>query len=100
MTMSTRYTTPGPWTTTAFTAVHDYNRNKIGSVSIEVGPLVDTRTSTRYPQGAERVVITGPAGRPRGKTFRGEMAWCQAESYAHDAVQWLDQQAHKVSISE
>jgi hypothetical protein len=87
----TRYTTPGPWTTTAFTAVRDSAGNVFGSVSIEVGPLVDTRTATRYPEGAERVIVTGPAGRPRAKTFKGEMAWCQAESYAEDASAWLRQ---------
>ena len=90
--MSARYTIPGPWT-----CIVSQHALGIGYVQIETGPLVDTRTNTRYEEGAHRVTVSKrPADAvkwPRGKTFRGEMAWCQAESYARDCVRLMEDYA-------
>lgn len=42
-----------------------------------------------WHDGAHKVIITGPPGRPRSKTFIGETAWSDAERYIGDAVSWF-----------
>ena len=97
-----RYTTPGPYTTISRTNVTGFYGSRIGAVQIEVGPLIDIRTSTRYPDGAHKVTISQrPAGVttwPRGKTFKGESAWCAAERYRDDCVQALEAYARKEGL--
>ena len=86
-----RYTTPGPWTTISRTNVNGYYGTRIGAVQIETGPLIDSRTGQRYEEGAHKVTVSQrPAGVTvwsRGKTFKGEMAWCQAENYRDDCLE-------------
>ena len=82
--MSARYSTPGPW------SVSDKFVPRYGAVSVLTGPLVDTRTGTTYPEGAYKVCVSGPSGKPRTRTFKGETAWSHAASYARDAVSWLN----------
>lgn len=79
-----RYETPGPW------SVDKYYPARAGHVTILVGPAVDTRTCHTYAEGAHKVCVTGPSGKPRTRTFIGETAWYKAEAYATDAVCWLN----------
>jgi hypothetical protein len=87
----TRYTTPGPWTTISRTLVRDFCGHSIGVVRIETGPLIDTRNGQRYEDGAHKVTVSprpyGATTWPRGKTFKGETAWCQAENYRDDCLE-------------
>jgi hypothetical protein len=101
--MSTRYTTPGPWTTISRTNVTGYYGSRIGAVQIETGPLIDGRNGQRYEEGAHKVTVSQrPAdftgGWPRGKTFKGESAWCAAERYRDDCVQALERHAREEGL--
>jgi len=42
--------------------------------------------------------VLGPAGRPRGRTFKGETAWSDAERYAIDAVHTLERMMREVYV--
>jgi hypothetical protein len=85
--MSARYEPVGTWR-------EDWRVSSFGAfITIQVCDLRDTRTGTVYTDGCHRVVINKsdrvPAtGQPRTKTFKGEMAWCNAERYAEDARNW------------
>jgi hypothetical protein len=101
--MSSRYTTPGPWTTISRTNVNGYYGTRVGAVQIETGPLIDTKCNNqRYEEGAHRVTITkrpeGVAVWPRGKTFKGETAWSQAERYRDDCIQDLNTYARNEGL--
>lgn len=97
-----RYTISGPWTTISRTNVTGFYGSRIGAVQIETGPLVDTRTLARYPDGAHRVTISqrpeGATTWPRGKTFKGESAWCAAERYRDDCVQTMEAYARNEGL--
>lgn len=88
--MSARYSVEGPWQEADRSDVTFYNddRDRITHVLTEYATLRDNRGGWTYPNGAYRVRITGyrPSDCPRGKTFRGESAWSQADCYARDAV--------------
>ena len=54
---------------------------------IDVSDVQEIGTSRVWHAGAHRVRFVGNARDiPRGKTFVGETAWCDAERYARDAV--------------
>ena len=97
-----RYLTPGPWTCIRRTNIKGYYGTRIGAVQIEAGPLMDVQCSQRYEDGARRVTVTTrPAEAttwPRGKTFRGEMAWCNAERYADDCAQMMERYAREEGL--
>jgi hypothetical protein len=99
----TRYSTPGPWTTISRTNVNGYYGSRIGAVQIETGPLIDRKCSNqRYEEGAHRVTVTKrplmATTWPRGKTFKGETAWSQAESYRDDCVQAMHTFARQAGL--
>jgi len=62
--------------------IHD---NSYGfGVSVEVRDLIDTRSGTRYVDGAHRVVSENDA--QKTKVFKGESAWSAAQRLAYDYV--------------
>jgi hypothetical protein len=60
-----------------------------GTVGVFSSALVDTRTGDIFREGAWKVTVSGPQGKPRTRTFTGETAWSKAEMYAYDALYWL-----------
>jgi hypothetical protein len=98
-----RYTTPGPWSCIKRTNITGFYGSRIGAVQIETGPLVDGRNGQRYEDGAHKVTVTQrPAGFeggwPRGKTFKGETAWSQAEAYRDDCVHMMERYAREEGL--
>jgi hypothetical protein len=98
----TRYSTPGPWSTIARTNVNGYYGSRIGAVQIETGPLLDSRGGYRYEDGAHRVSVSKrpewATTWPRGKTFKGESAWCAAERYRDDCVNMMQRFANEEGL--
>lgn len=86
-----RYEIVGPWRETWCVRVHG------ATIRILVCDLRDTRGGYVYRDGTHQVKVTKsnrlPAtGQPRTRTFKGEQAWCKAESYAEDARNWYQRQ--------
>jgi hypothetical protein len=81
-----RYKTPGPWRESGETVVKDYPYI-LARITIESGPLEDTRTGQLYEDGARRVRIdtkVSLADDLRTKVFTGETAWSQADNRVRD----------------
>ncbi len=87
--MSNRYKPVGNWRR------HDQDRWRYwryadDRVQIDISDVREDDGGTIWHDGAHRVTITGKIpGRPRSKTFIGEVAWCNAERYANDALIWF-----------
>jgi hypothetical protein len=81
-----RYRIEGDWTELRRTEVEGFGADRVAGVLIyETATLVDSRGGHRYDQGAHRIRVESKlAGKPRTKTFQGETAWSQAESYERD----------------
>jgi hypothetical protein len=88
--VTARYTPTGTWD-------ERWRVSASGAViTIQVCDLRDERTGTVYRDGTHKVHVRKsdrlPAtGQPRSKTFKGELAWCNAERYAEDAHWWYQQ---------
>jgi hypothetical protein len=61
-------------------------------VYIQVRDLYSERDARVYEDGHHKVVVTGPSPKPRSKSFKGEMAWADADRYAGDVVSELQRQ--------
>lgn len=61
-----------------------YDENEVGF--FEVAELTDTKTNTRYQFGARRFRLRRPIKGFRTKTFRGETAEYEVESYGRDVL--------------
>jgi hypothetical protein len=92
--MSARYTAVGsPRVSRSF---HHWGRIPEGyDVFIEIRDLRENRSGRVYSDGDHYVVVTGPQPRPRSKSFKGELAWCDAERYAGDVVHELQAQVRR-----
>jgi hypothetical protein len=80
---------------TATGTFRTHERRRVGSavVTIEIADMLDKKLGSVYRDGTHRVVVSNSptiVGQPRTKTFYGEMAWCNAERYAEDAL-WFFQ---------
>lgn len=82
--MSGRYAVANDWTP-RFGVPAEYNDLLI----IEEATLIDTRTGDRFTDGAQRVRMLKSVEGFKTKTFKGEMAWSDADRYAND-VYWAD----------
>lgn len=86
-----RYTIENDWDLVAHVRIPDFYRERIvGTVRLEVATLIDTRTGDTYPGGARRVTVKPSKGIAipiKTKTYRGELAWNNAERHFDDAVQ-------------
>lgn len=81
-----RYKVTGNWQTLSGMDVERNSDGEIFTVVIEGSDLVDERCHVTYEDGARRVRVLDKGTGIRPKTFRGEMAWAQAESYFRDVV--------------
>jgi hypothetical protein len=84
-----RYRIEGPWERVSEEKVVDFYGERSWFVVIERTGLTDTRGGHYYADGAYRVSVTGPSPKPRTKTFKGEMAWSQAQNYADDCLRQI-----------
>jgi len=94
-----RYQTEGAWIQVKGVSVFPYRGgDAFGRVVTYTADLLDTKTGHIYYNGSYRVSVLGPAGRPRGRTFKGETAWSDAERYAIDAVHTLERMMREVYV--
>jgi len=57
-------------------------------VTLDICDVQDDRGNV-WHDGCHRITVKGPKGRPRSKTFIGEMAWSEAQRYGSDAIHKL-----------
>lgn len=90
--MNTRYKPHGTWRTAAEDSqpfAYGGDHRYLKHVTVEVCDCLEVRSGHVWTNGTFRVTVTGPPGRPRSRTFYGEMAWCTARRYAEDAIVWF-----------
>jgi hypothetical protein len=91
-----RYEIGTDWTPLTRETVLDYG-DDAGEAVTEVASLRDTRTGDIYPRGARRVTVKVTGAGKRSKTFVGEFAWAQANSWADDTIDALLRKRNEVT---
>lgn len=79
-----RYRVVGEWTQRQSSVAYDHNGVRLVS-RIEEADLQEGEHGYRWAGGAQRVRFErDEAPNPRGRTFKGETAWSDAERYVMD----------------
>lgn len=94
--MAKRNKAIGPWRLSDRQGVKNHDGKAVAVVTVEVADMLDTKLGHRYTDSAYRVSVKSDLpGKPRAKTFYGELAWAAAERIAADFLWWAQVEMRK-----